>query len=111
LPVAQVAEIGIKTGTALVVPIVIHHDPTKTLTVTLTAKAPEGWKAGDGAGQLLLPAEESTYVPVHIDTPTLSAEELKKATPQEVTVSGEADGKPVGMVKLRVSLRQSGLPQ
>ena len=111
LPVAKEPEIGIKSGTTLTVPIVIHHDPTKTLTVKLTVKAPQGWKVGDGAGELLLPAEGWTYVPVHIDTPTLSADELKKATPQEVTVSAEVDGASAGEVHLRVLLRQSALPQ
>lgn len=111
LPVAKVPEIGIKSGTTLTVPVVIHHDSTKTLTVKLAVKAPEGWKVGEGAGELLLPAEESTYVPVHIDTPTLSADELKKATPQKVTVSAEAEGKSAGEVHLHVALRPSALPQ
>lgn len=111
LPVAKVPEIGVKTGTTLVIPVVIIHNPAKPQPVNITVKAPEGWKAGFAAGKLSLPAEESTSLPVHIETPTLTGEDLKKATPQEVLVRLEADGKPAGEIKLRVLLRASGLPQ
>jgi LmbE family N-acetylglucosaminyl deacetylase len=111
LPAAKVAEIGVKTGTTLVVPIVVFHDGSKALPITFTVKAPEGWKVIRGAGQILLPAEESTSLPVHIETPALSAEELKKAVPQEVVVRAEADGKAAGEVRLRVLLRANALPQ
>ena len=111
IPAAKVPEIGVKAGTTLIVPLTIRHDPTKTLTVSLKVKAPAGWNVGDGAGALLLPAEESSYVPVHIDTPKLSAEELKKTVAQEVRVSAEADGKTAGDVTLRVLLRAAGLPE
>ncbi|MGB7848897.1 MAG: PIG-L family deacetylase [Candidatus Acidiferrum sp.] len=111
LPVAKVPEIGVKTGTTLVIPIVILHDPSKTLTLSLTGKTPEGWKLTQGTGQVLLPAEEATSLPIHMETPTLSGEELKKAVAQEVMIRGEADGKPMGEVRLRVLLRGSALPQ
>lgn len=111
LRTAKVVEIGVKTGTTLVVPLVVQHDPAKTLPLNLRAVAPEGWKVTQGAGPLVLPAEESTSLAVHIDTPTLSAEDLKKAVPQEVRVSAEAEGKPAGEVVLRVLLKQSALPQ
>jgi LmbE family N-acetylglucosaminyl deacetylase len=111
LPIAKIPEIGIKTGNTLVAPLVIRHDGTETLAVNLKVKAPAGWKIGEGGGAMVLPAEESSFIPVHIDTPTLTSEELKKAAVQEVEVTAEADGKPVGTVTLRVSLRPSGLPQ
>jgi hypothetical protein len=111
LPVAKAPEIGIKAGTVLVIPLVMLHEPSKSLLVNLTVKAPEGWKVIDGAGKIQLPAEESTAFPVHIETPALSAEELKKATPQEVRVSAEVEGKPAGEARLKVVLRASGLPQ
>ena len=58
-----------------------------------------------------MPAEASTSLPLLIDTPTLSAEQLKKAGVQELTIHAEAEGKPVGEVKLRVLLKLSALPQ
>jgi LmbE family N-acetylglucosaminyl deacetylase len=111
LPVAKVPEIGVKTGTMLVIPIMVLHDPAKPLPVMFTVKVPDGWKVSGGAGQLLLPAEESTSLPVHIETPNLSGEELKKAVPQEVVIRAEAEGKPAGEVRLRVLLRANALPQ
>jgi len=111
LPVAKTPEIGIQAGTTLIVPLVIRHDVAKALLVNLTVKAPEGWKVKQGAGQFVLPAEESSALAVHIDTPTLSVEELKKAVPQDVLVTAEAEGKRVGEVRLRVLLKRSALPQ
>jgi LmbE family N-acetylglucosaminyl deacetylase len=111
LPVAKVPEIGLKTGIVLAIPVVILHDGSKTLPVTLTVKAPEGWKVTSGTGNALLPAESSTAILVLIQTPALSADELKKAAPQEVQLNAEADGKPAGDVHLRVVLRAGGLPQ
>jgi LmbE family N-acetylglucosaminyl deacetylase len=111
LPTAKMPEIGVKAGTTLVIPIVVSRDPSRTLPVTITVKAPEGWKVTHGAGQFLLPEEESTSLAVHIETPALSAEDLKKAPAQEILVRAEAEGKTAGEVKLRVLLRGSGLPQ
>ena len=111
LPVAQKPEIGIEPGTPLVVPLVMHRDPAKTLTLDLTVKAPEGWKIEHGGGQTVLPPEETTTFAVTIATPALSAEDLKKAVPQEVRVSGAVEGQPVGEVVLRVLLRAGALPQ
>jgi LmbE family N-acetylglucosaminyl deacetylase len=111
LPKAKLPEIGIKTGAMLVVPLVIRHDPAKSATLKLMVKVPDGWKVTLGAGELVLPAEESTSVELHIDTPGLSGDELKKATPQEVRISAEADGNAAGEVNLKAVLRLSALPQ
>jgi len=111
LPLAKVPEIGIKSGTELVIPIVVLHDPAKPLTVNLTVNLPEGWKLGHGESRFGLPAEASTSFPVTIETPALSAEQLKNAKPQELTVHAEAEGKPAGEIKMRVLLRTSALPE
>jgi len=111
LPVAKVPEIGIQAGSTLVVPLVIHHDPAKALAVALAVNAPANWKVQEPSGQFLLPAEESTSLVVHIDTPKLSAAELKNAAPQDVRVSAQAEGKSVGEVILHVVLKSSALPQ
>ena len=111
LPVAKVPEIGIEPGATLVVPLIVQHDPSRPLAITVNVKAPDGWEIADGAGQIALPAEASTVLLVHVDTPKLAGDELKKATSQEVHVSAQADGKPVGEVQLRVLLRTGALPQ
>jgi LmbE family N-acetylglucosaminyl deacetylase len=111
LPIAKVPEIGVKAGTTLAVPIVILHDPSKTLPLRLAVNLPEGWKITHGSGQFVLPAETSTSIPVLIETPALTAEQLKRAVPQEVTVRAEVEEKSAGEVKLRILLRASALPQ
>jgi LmbE family N-acetylglucosaminyl deacetylase len=111
LPVAKIPEIGVKSGTTLVIPVVVLHDPRNNMPITFTVNAPEGWKLSHGAGEFVLPAEAWTALPILIETPTLSGEQLKKAIPQEVTVRAKAAGQPAGEVKLRVLLRASGLPE
>lgn len=108
---AKVPEIGVKAGTTLAIPIVVLHDPAKTLAVNFSVSLPEGWKLSHGEGQFVLPTEASTSLPLLIETPSVSAAQLKNATPQEVTVRAEAEGKSVGEVKLRVLLKGSALPQ
>jgi LmbE family N-acetylglucosaminyl deacetylase len=111
MKVAKVPEIGVKTGTTVIVPVVVVHDARKALPTKVTASVPEGWKVVQGAGDLVLPAEGSTYFTVHIETPTLSGDALKKIEPQEVRINVEAEGKAAGEVKLRVLLKASALPQ
>lgn len=111
LPFAKVPEIGVKAGTTLVIPVVVLHDPGKTLALNLKVKLPEGWKLSHAGGQFELPAEASTALEILIDTPVLSGDELKKATPQDVAVHAEAEGKPAGDVNLRVLLKANALPE
>ncbi|HET7105765.1 MAG TPA: PIG-L family deacetylase [Candidatus Acidoferrum sp.] len=111
LPVAKVPEIGIKAGTSVYVPLTIHHATGDAVKVTIRVEAPAGWKVTSGEGEFALPAESSTEMRVELDTPQLSADELKKMQPQLIVVRAEVNGQPVGEVKLRVSLRQSALPQ
>jgi LmbE family N-acetylglucosaminyl deacetylase len=111
LRVAEPPELAIKSGSTLSIPLVVLHDPAKTLIVNVTTKLPEGWTRNDGSRALELPAEASTSIELLIDTPKLTDEQLKKTTPQEVTVHGESNGKSIGDVKLRVLLRKSALPE
>ena len=112
LPQAGTPEIGVKAGATLLVPLVIYRaDPTAALKVNLKIVTADGWKVVSGQGEFELAAESSTALRVEIETPALSAEELKKTVAQEVAVHAEADGKSIGDVKLRVLLRPNALPQ
>jgi LmbE family N-acetylglucosaminyl deacetylase len=111
LPHAKVPEIGVKAGTTLVIPFVVLHDPAKTLALNVNVKLPSGWRLSHGGGRFELPAEASTSLEILIDTPVLSADELNKATPQDVTVHAEAEGKPADDVNLRVLLKANALPE
>jgi LmbE family N-acetylglucosaminyl deacetylase len=111
LPKPKMPEIGIKAGTQVYVPLVMRHAAGEPMQIKTQVDAPAGWKIASGQGEFALPAEDLTELRVQIDTPTLSAEELKKAQPQVITVRAESNGKSLGEVKLRVLLRQGGLPQ
>jgi LmbE family N-acetylglucosaminyl deacetylase len=112
VPVARTPEIAVKAGTVVAVPLAVQHaDPMAPLSVTVTVEAPAGWKIQSGQGQFTLPAEASTDLRVEIETPLPAAEELKKIQAQEIVVKGEANGKSIGEVHLRVLLRGNALPQ
>ena len=111
LPIAKAPEIGIKTGSMLVVPLIVLHGFAKELPVKLAVTVPGGWKVSHGEGQYILPAEASTFLSVLVETPTLTAGQLKNGVPQDVTVRAEVEGKSIGEVKVRVLLRESALPQ
>ena len=111
LPIAKDPEIGIKAGETLVIPLVILHDAAKPLPLNLTLNLPVGWKLSNGGGKFLLPAESSTSIAVLIETPALSPDQLKAATPKELTIRAEAAGQPAGEVKLKVQLEGAALPE
>lgn len=108
LPQAKEPEIGIEAGTTLVVPLIVLHDPSKSLEVKVRAKLPEGWRLDKKESDFALPAERSTAIALDIETPVLSGAETE---PQEVVIEGEADGKNIGEVRLRVQLRGHALPE
>jgi hypothetical protein len=111
LPVAKVPEIAIKTGTVLAIPLVVTHPKTDAFTIKIHVDAPDGWKVTGGEGTFALPAEDRTDLRVEVQTPELSAEALKAAQPQSVSVQLIVDEKQVGLVQLNVLLGKSGLPQ
>ncbi len=105
-------EIGVKAGSTLIVPLVIRHtDADRAMKVNLKIAAPSGWKVVSGQGDFALPAENSTALRVEIETPNLSASDLKEAKPQEVKISAEGEGLSIGEVRLRVLLRSHALPE
>jgi LmbE family N-acetylglucosaminyl deacetylase len=112
IPVARIPEIAVKAGTNVQLPIAVQHaDVFVPLKITLSVEAPPEWKIAAGAGEFTLPAEASTDLRVEIETPSLSAEELKKTMVKEIVVKGDTNGKSIGEVHLKVLLRSSALPQ
>jgi LmbE family N-acetylglucosaminyl deacetylase len=111
LPVTNVPEIAIKAGEPVYVPLEVRRVLKEDSKISIKADLPASWKVKSGTGEFLLPLERSTALRVEIDTPTLSAEELKSAKAQEIVIHVEENGKEIGEVKLRVLLRAGGLPQ
>ncbi len=111
IPIAPQPEIGVKAGTTLCIPLVVHQANAAASTISLKVEAPAGWKVTLGQGEFSLPAESSTPLRVEVETPSLSPEQLKKAQPQDVVVRAEKNGACIGEVKLGVQLQASALPQ
>jgi LmbE family N-acetylglucosaminyl deacetylase len=111
LPIAKQDEIAVKAGTLVSIPLEITHPWGKTVEVKLKVTAPEAWKVIAGEGNFSLPEEWFTAVSLEIQSPSLTAEEVKKEQPREVVIGWEVNGKLAGSVKLRTLLRASALPQ
>jgi len=111
IQVADPAQIGIKSGTTLSVPLTVRHDPKEPLEIEIKVEAPAGWKISSGTGKLLLPAEASTNLRVEIETPQLSEAELKSDKPQQVKLKLAGDGLQDQELVLNVLLRVRALPQ
>jgi len=111
LPIAKQDEIGVKAGTLLSIPLKITHTWGKAVEVKVKVTAPEAWKVIAGEGNFSLPEEWFTAVSLDIQSPSLTAEEVKKEQPREVVIGWEVNGKLAGSVQLRALLRASALPQ
>jgi LmbE family N-acetylglucosaminyl deacetylase len=109
--VADPAEIGVKTGSTLSVPLRVHHDAKKTMEILVQAEVPQGWKITSGTGKFLLPAEAGTNLRVEMETPSQSQAELKNAKPQRVKIKVTAAGVAEKEVSVDVLLRDRALPE
>ena len=111
LRVADPPEIAVMAGAQVYVPLTIAHVGNKALKLQLKVEAPKGWKVTSGEGEFALPGEATSEMRVEIETPALTASELKANGPQEIVVHALVDGALAGDIKLRVQLRVHGLPQ
>ncbi len=111
LRVAEPPEIAVMAGAQVYVPLTVVHAAGKAVKLRLKVEAPKGWKVLGGEGEIALPAEATSELRVEVETPALTASELKANVPQEIMVHASADGVSAGDIKLRVLLRSHGLPQ
>jgi LmbE family N-acetylglucosaminyl deacetylase len=111
LRVADPPEIAVMAGAQVYVPLTIAHGGSKALKVQLKVETPKGWKVTSGEGEIALPAEATSEMRVEVETPALTAGELKANGLQEIIVHTLVDGVSAGDIKLRVLLRSHGLPQ
>jgi hypothetical protein len=111
LPAAKAPEIAVKSGSVVSVPVhVLAMQQLDGGKITIRVQTPSGWKPISDHS-IAIGKGLSADLPVDIETPVLTKEELKNAQPQEVVVRGEVDGQSIGEAKLRVLLKVSALPQ
>jgi hypothetical protein len=84
----------------------------------LAANLPSGWTIATGTGDFTVGAQQTAATRIEINLPAApdtvagkaTNDPVKKEMP-EVSVSAESNGKPVGVVRLRVELRKKALPE
>ncbi|HET6931106.1 MAG TPA: PIG-L family deacetylase [Candidatus Acidoferrum sp.] len=111
LRVADPPEIAVMAGGQVYVPLTITHAKGKALKLQVKVEVPKGWRVTAGEGEISLSAEATSELRVEVETPKLTASELKTNDVQEIVVHALVDGAPAGDIRLRVQLRAHGLPQ
>lgn len=99
-------ELGIDNGQGFSVPLLLNNNTNTTMTFSLHTKLPPGWSLDSNSAYTHHPVPVSKflvaahdYFPVRI---RLVAPHLDKSQWQEITWTTEADGKPAGLINLRI---------
>ena len=116
LPHPEPPEIALQYGTALIVPLWIHNPLASSQKISLTVVLPAGWIVSAGAGDVIVGAKQTAATRIEIALPAApilaaGAKDPAKKELLEVVVNAEADGKPIGVIKLRVELRKKALAE
>jgi LmbE family N-acetylglucosaminyl deacetylase len=111
LPTATTAEIAVKPGSVVAIPVHVLRPMLAPGVFALTADVPAGWKVIGGAGKISVAQGTDAQFRVEIQIPELSKEQLKQAKPETIVVHVSQDEKPIGDVKFKVQLVSGGVPQ
>jgi LmbE family N-acetylglucosaminyl deacetylase len=111
LPHAEPPEIALQAPGTLVIPLWLRNQTAKAQEIMLTAILPAGWTAESGTGKFVVAARQIAASRIEVNLPALAEKAPGKTEPLEVAVRAEANGQPIGEVKLRVALRKRALPQ
>lgn len=111
LPHPVPPEIALQGGTTLVIPLLVHNATSEAKEFTLAADLPAGWTLQSGAGEFSLAPRQTGSARVEIGLPAVPDNSSKKPELQEVTIRADANGQPIGGVKLRVEVRARALPE
>ncbi|GAC1639693.1 MAG: hypothetical protein NVS9B14_20990 [Candidatus Acidiferrum sp.] len=111
LPTAAGAEIAVKPGTVVTVPIHVQRQMLDPAVFSLTAEVPDAWKAIAGTGRFSVEQGTDAQFRVEVQIPELSKEQLKDAKPQTIVVHVSEGDKSIGDVKFKVQLVSGGVPQ
>jgi len=110
LPHPEPPEIALQFGTTLVIPLWLSNGLTTPQKITLSVTPPAGWTVEAGAETVIVGPQQVASARIEIGLPAAPEGAAKKEL-QEVTVNAEADGKSIGVIKLRVELRKKALAQ
>lgn len=118
LPHPEPPEIALQYGTVLVIPLWVRNPSATPQKISLAANLPTGWTIAGGTGDFTVAAQQTAATRIEINLPAApdtvagkaANDPVKKESP-EVSVTAESNGKPVGVVSLRVELRKKALPE
>jgi len=111
IPVARGAEIAVKSGSIVAIPIIVTHKAGAPREISLKVTVPNGWTVVSGTGKSNLPDEETTYLRVEVQTPDVQPKDLKDRQAESIIVEGTTGNTVFGSVGMRVLLRASALPE
>jgi len=111
LPTATTAEIAVKPGSVIAIPVHVLRPMLAPGVFTLAADVPAGWKAIAGAGKFSVAQGTDAQFRVEVQIPELSKEQLKEAKPETIVIHVSEGEKPIGDVKFKVQLVSGGVPQ
>lgn len=111
LPHPEPPEIALQAGTTLVLPIWLRNQTPEQKEFTLSARLPAGWTLQSNPSKFTVGSKQTGAVRLEFDLPELKESAKQKPEAQEVTIGAESGGQNVGMIKLRVELRQRALPE
>jgi LmbE family N-acetylglucosaminyl deacetylase len=111
LPHPEPPEIALQAGTSLVIPLWVRNPTAENKEFALTADLPAGWTVASGAGKFVVGAKQTAGTRVEINLPGMTDEKKSREDAKEITVRAEADGKTIGVVKMKVELRKKALPE
>src|SRR5271154_2446246 len=110
LPHPEPPEIALQFGATLVISIWLRNPLPTAQKIPLSVVQPMGWTVQAGAETVVLGPQQVAAARIEIGLPAAPEGAVKKEL-QEVTVNAEADGKSIGVIKLRVQLRKKALAQ
>jgi LmbE family N-acetylglucosaminyl deacetylase len=94
-------EVRVGVSSAVNIPVLLHNDTANSSTFEVSAMAPAGWGAPQGAGKYSVRPHETVSVNISVATPA------KESAAQKVTVSVAR----VAELSVAVSVDKGGLPQ
>jgi LmbE family N-acetylglucosaminyl deacetylase len=110
LPHPEPPEIALQFGTTLVIPLWLSNGLTTPQKITLSVTPPAGWTVQAGTETVIVGPQQVAAARIEIGLPAAPEGAAKKEL-QEVAVNAEADGKSIGVMKLRIQLRKKALAQ
>jgi LmbE family N-acetylglucosaminyl deacetylase len=111
LPHPEPPEIAQQAGGTFVIPMWLRNQTAESREFTLSAHLPPGWSLQTGPLKFTVGPKQTGAARIEINLPALGDPAPKNPEPQEISVHAEANGQPVGDVKIRVELRKKSLPE